>query len=426
MSVILNGSIQCSAAEVRIPRGGAPWATVEHTAGDTPMLAEGARVMLDVAGLRIACAVLPGGAGERGGVRTYELVGGAGGWARDVPAGSDGGHRNDAGVMLSTVARRLAESVGETLATVPAGADRALGTHAMRGGEQNAGAMLSLLCGLPGRAPRVPWHVGLDGVTRLGSRATLPAVTATEIDRDPLGDWVAFAEDDASSLLPGATVGGREVLSLEIRASASGVRETVYLAPTDGGAGTDLMSELRAWVLALLRPLVFPRGLYLYRISPNGVSVDGRFDAVPERSLFAKPLQGLRFWPGAAGHAARPKIGSRIIVAFLDGDPNQPIVLGTQPLDAGLGKPNRIDHDAALVVLAQGTYPAARGGATLGLGLVPGPLVLTVTEADGTAHTWSVAAAAGATPVVFTVTPGVGVAIDGTAPIESGRPEVLV
>lgn len=348
MSATLNG-IQCNAADVWIPRSGVPFATVSISNGGP--FAEGARVTLAVAGLSLSCTVV--GAGSRGGVQEYELAGGAGGWGTTIPASAiPNGYRNDAGVRLSTVARDLAAAVGESLAAVPVALDRSLGMHFLLGAEQHAGAALSLLCSSPERAPVLPWYVANNGVTNIGARQALPAVTRTEVDRDTLGTWVAFAEEDASVLMPGATYEGRAIGGLEIRVTSRGIQERVYLEEAAlGGRVSTFVSELRRWVLDLLRPLFLSRGIYAYRVTRI---VGTRYDAVPVRSRWAKPIDGLYLWPGAAGHHARPKVGSTVLVSFVDADPGQPVVVGFQPLDGSLGLPQLATFNGVRVDVGEG------------------------------------------------------------------------
>lgn len=420
MTTTLN-NLPCAEVELHVPRYGAPWARAELTGDAT--FTDGQRVTLAVAGLTVSATVVD--VGSRGGVTTVEMVGGAGGWFREVSASK--GYRNDAGVSGANVAKDLASLVGETLAN-PEALARAMGAHFVRGMGQAAGALLSALGSLPEGSARIPWRVDLDGVTRLGERPQRPSPTADIIDRDALGAWVAFAEEDAAPLLPGTTIEGRAVTLTEIRATPGGTRETVYLDEGERAAAQTVMGELRAWALDLFRSALRPRTLYAYRVTR--VAAGDRLDLAPVRARFAAPLEGVRILPGAAGHSARPRVGSIAIVAFVDGDPGQPYVVGFQPLDGSLGKPARVDHDADLVVLAQGTLPTGRGGAKYKLEAIalPSPLLrVTITDPDGGAHVWDTSATVGAAPgpVTFTVIDGTGVTA-GEATIDAGRAEVRV
>ncbi len=422
MSATING-IQCSKAEVTIPRGGAMWCRAE-LADATEAPAEGSAATLVTAGITFSCTVTH--SGERGGVFAVELTGGKAGWASPAPAPA--GYRNDAGQRLSEVAQKLAAAVGETV-ILGAGVDRPLGSHvAVAGGPgaPSAGAVLTQLCGLPEGSPRIPWHVDPAGVTRLGERLPLGEISATEVDAGERREWVAYAEEDASLMLPGATVDGRQIAELRIEATPDKIREVVTFADAGPAGAHTVAARMLRWVLDIIRPLVLWRGVYLYRVT----RVSGtRFDAVPVSSRVAPELAGLRFWPGAAGHSTVPRVvnraGPRCIVAFPDGNPNAPAIVGWMPLDADKGKPVRADYDGDLVVLAQGDKPTGRGGAKLKLA-GGGALTLTLTDPDGVEYQWSITASNAGGAVGFVVVPDVDVGVDGEAVIDPGRAEVLV
>ncbi len=423
MSATING-IQCSRAEVTIPSGGAMWCRAE-LADATAGLVVGLPAALVIAGIPFVCTVTD--SGERGGVFSVELTGGRAGWARPAPAPA--GYRNDAGQRLSEVATKLAAAVGETV-ILGAGVDRALGSHvAVAGGPgaPSAGAVLTQLCGLPEGAARIPWYVDPAGITRLGAHLPLGEISATEVDAGERREWVAYAEENAALMLPGATVDGRQIAELRIEATPNRVREVVTFAD-DGPAGAHTVAaRMLRWVLDIIRPLVLWRGVYLYRVTR--VSGD-RFDAVPVNSRVAPELAGLRFWPGAAGHSMVPRIvnrnGPRCIVAFPDGNPNAPAIIGWTPLDADKGKPVQADYDGDLVVLAQGTRAVARVDDTVGAGTMAfsgaaNVITAVYTPPSGPPTTWTISSTIVMGAIVHAVSGGTG-AISGV--ITSGRAEV--
>ena len=151
-------------------------------------------------------------------VTALRVVGGVGGWRRTAPP--DGANRR-AGVLLSTLATTLAAVVGETV-RLDGAVDRVLSTTVARWGD-TAAAALGALCSSPSGSTPVPWYVGLDGITVLGTR-TGAAVEADPLD-GPVGRTYLFGDDaPLLALLPGATIDGRTIISLRVTADADKVR----------------------------------------------------------------------------------------------------------------------------------------------------------------------------------------------------------
>lgn len=427
MTATLSGRV-CSEVRATLPRYGywTGWATL--TDADAVSEVAGA-LTLSVAGLSLLCTCVR--QGERGGVRTVELVGGYGGWRREAgPAG----FRADNLVKISSYADKLALAVGEHI-QLASGVDRQLGVVAARLGTIAASDLLSQVCALPVGAAVVPWWVAPDGITRIGPR-TGAAIAVDAVDSDDLARRVSFAEDDAAPLLPGATYSGATVEQLELYATPGSVQEVVTLAPS-GEEPRTFAALFRRFILSVMGPHVSATRIYRYVV--REVAADGRIRAIPVRSVLAPDLSGLRVWPGLAGGRCRPKAGSEILVQFADGDPCAsaacvvgftPAVYGATPL-LRLGIPERTELDGDEVVLARGTLPCGRGGTQAVLGpvvppLAPAALTVAFVDPDGVTHHWTITAAAGVTPVLFSVTPGPGVAASGVATIDEGRAEVLV
>lgn len=376
MSATVDG-LQCSDAELTIPSYGAPWGRCTM-ADPMDVPAVGSQVLFTIASVAQLCTVIE--AADRGGVTSLELVGGYGGWHKAPP--SPAAYRNDAGVSLAEAAGKLAEAVGETLIPGDAAA-RTVGPHlAVAGGDvaPAASALLSQLCALPEGAARLRWYVETTGGTRIGERLPLPEVEATEIDRDPRGSWVAFAEEDAQPMLPGATIGGQQIAELRITATPNETRQVVTLAAEQPQS---LAAKFWRLVLDIVRPWFLWRTLYTYRVTR--IRAGNRPDLVPVSSRVAPALEAVRIWPGVGGNITEPQYGAQCIVAFADGNPNSPIIVGWQPQLASASnkwKPKRADYDATEVVLAQGTQPVARVNDTVNAGtisLAAAGMVLTLT-----------------------------------------------
>ena len=130
-------------------------------------------------------------------------------------------------------------------------------------------------------------------------------------------------------------------------------------------------------IITLLRPRLAYYAVWEYRV----VSVSGtgpvKIDARAVSSLCPMPdLAGITLWPGPSGAYGVPVAGSSVRVAFVDGDPVKPAIVGLDPASA-----------PAIVYLG-GTGPAvARVGDTV-----------TITQAELTAA----GAQAGGSPVTVT------------------------
>lgn len=429
MTATLNGRL-CSTVRATLPRYGvwSAWVTLA-TADAVATTPGGAR--LEVAGLVLVGTVKR--QGERAGLRSVELEGGHGGWSRPVPAtGKGGGLIAGNLVRLEAVASSIALAAGERV-SLAAGVDRKLGeVVAARLGAVDAGALLSQACASPAGATVVPWWVDVDGTTRLGAR-TGAAVTAKAVDVDDLARAYSYAEDDALQLLPGATIDGSPIVELRIEASGTEVREVATVAVGEEEPHT-FAALVRRLVLRIMGPQVSARTLYRYIV--RNVDGNGRIRATPVRSLLAPTLDGVRYWPGVAGARCTPKVNTEVLLQFADGDPvaSAACITNFAPADIGSDAiPEQVEIDGDEVVLAQGTLPCGRGGATLRFFTSSSPaandtLSIEWTDPDGGLHSWAVKGAVTAAPgpVIFTVFPGSGLDMDNVAVTDAGRAEVLV
>jgi hypothetical protein len=392
MTATLN-NLTCTSVKAVIPRYGnwTAWATL---ATDDAVSTDPGAATLAVAGLTLVGTVRR--TGVRNGLRSVELEGGFGGWSRSVsPRGEGGGLKADNLVRLSSVAESIAQKAGERV-VVADGVDRKVGAVvAARLGGIEAGALLSQACASPAGAAVVPWWMAPDGTTQLGPR-TGAAVTALAVDSDPLGRAYVYAEDDATPLLPGATIDGAPIVSLTIEAG-EGVREVATVAVGSEDPET-FWGLLRRFILRVIGPHVSARTLYRYVVKE--VYVDGRIRAVPVRSFLAPDLDLLRVWPGIAGGRCVPKTESEILVQFADGDPvaSAACIVGFSPAVAGSASiPERAELDGDQVVLASGTKPCGRGGATLAISdtAPPSGVHITLTTPNGAQTSWIITCGAG-------------------------------
>jgi hypothetical protein len=342
-------------ATAHLPAWGAWWADVEISAErDVPVLS--GAVELTINDITLSGTVVTGGTWR--GRERYRIGAGAASWGRQLPAK---GYQAANGVQLRTVLEHLALETGETfdLDTVSG----TLGPHWTRQAGP-AGRTLHQI------APQA-WHVGLDGVTRLGS---WPASTydgqATRTDpADPAGQWKELAAITLSGLVPGATVDGLVAVDIVHRIRDEALRTRVWGSQ---GASSRLTAALQQLVDTFAARLGL-RGVWSYRvISQNGETLDLQ----PEFTSLGLPVLQrvpVRLPPGIK---AEHTLGSLVLVAFANGDPARPAVIaGDDPSSPGwLPQTLMLDADGD-VLAADGAFAVllnGQGGLTIS-GVQPGP-----------------------------------------------------
>lgn len=311
-----------TAARVEIPAWGLTWADVtldEEAALSGP-------VTLIVGDLTIKCAVAAGGPSN--GTSRYRVVGGAGGWYREIPAKH---YANDAGVKYSTILRDAARAVGETI-EAPAGSP---GT-AFEREKAPAARVLQLLF-------REGWYVGEDGITRTGARtvATFDGTAARTLV-DPLRGIIELAGDSIAALLPGVTVDGITASDVHHVLDAGKIRTTLWGARA-GFASRRLAAQRR--LFEQLFPDYRYRGVYEFRVvQQNGE----RLDLQPTRtSLGLSDMRRVRVRAGIPGARAEHTLGSLVLVAFVNADPTRPVVVGFDDPESPGWMPQELDFGEA-------------------------------------------------------------------------------
>jgi len=306
MSIASLSGYRATSARVQLPAWGIWFADVTIDAEAT--LA--GPVALQVADLALSGTVLSGGPYR--GSSSYRIIGGAGGWGRELPAK---GYSQDAGVKSAKVAGDAAAEAGETL-DVSALAGASPGYAFAR----EAGPAARVLEQL---APR-GWYVGEDGVSRIGRRPrrelTTPAVRMT---LDVSRGMATLAAESIAELVPGVVVDGLEAVDVWHELGGKGLRTLVW---GDAGGHTSRRVEALRTLVAQLFPDYRFRGVTEYRV----VSQSGqRLNLQAIRASSGMPnLMRVRVRPGVAGCRADVALGSSALVTFVDGDPARPIVVG--------------------------------------------------------------------------------------------------
>lgn len=312
-------------ARVHLPAWGIPW--VEATLDEDATLTGPAKFVL--ADLEMTGTIMSGGPGPKGSAR-YRLAAGAGFWGKTIEAKS---YANDAGVKASLVIEDAARACGETVdsATMPS---TRLGPAYAR--EMAPAARVLELIFPSG------WYVGEDGVTRIGKRplAALPSdVQIAAIDR-AMGT-VELAADSIAALRPGVKIEDLEAVDVMHTLEPGSIRTTMWtagIAPTDR-----LLSSLRR-IVEQLDPRRRYRGIFEYRVV---FQQDERLDLQPIRVSIGMPtLSRVFVRPGIPGARAEHKLGSRVMVAFLDAEPSRPVVVGFEDAEGDGFLPRVLELDA--------------------------------------------------------------------------------
>jgi hypothetical protein len=345
MSITTLNGASVTRARAPVPAWGRWWADLDLA---EPVDQSGAAALV-VAGQAMAGTIVSGGAAN--GRAAYRVVGGAGGWGRNLPAKS---YNDDGGVRLRTVLGDAAAEVGETIADVP---NTLLGPHYARPAAP-AYELLNLL------APR-NWHVDFAGVTRIGLRAaTTYTGTAPRVRVDTLARVIDLAVDSVTGLVPGVQVDGHEpATDVEFNLTPERLTARVYYA------ASPLAARLRAWaeILAGLDPRARYRGTFEYRVVTQAgerLNLQPVYAASNMPDLANVPV---RLAPGVkALHA----LGSLVLVAFADADPSRPAVIAGDAADAPGWMPLQLELGG----------PAALGVARVGDKVICGPYAGVIVE----------------------------------------------
>jgi hypothetical protein len=320
----LNGN-RVTRVRVNLPAWGVWYADVSV---DGEFTITGA-VTLQVADLTLTGTVVSGGPSK--GRSYFRVVGGAGGWGKSIPAKS---YTNDAGVKTWTVLNDAAVAVGETLDALTVPSSLRCGPGFARKG----GAAKRLLEQLSPSS----WYVGEDGVTRLGARpASTYSGTAARSAVDLARGTLTLASETIANLLPGVTVDGLEAVDVEHEMSPAGLRTTIWGKQQ---SGTSRRLAAMREIFEQLDPNRLYRGVYEYRV----VTQSGdRLNLQPVRVSTGMPdLRNVQVRPGVPGCRADVQLGSRVLVAFVDGDPGRPVVTSFEEWDGEGFDPSTLKFEA--------------------------------------------------------------------------------
>jgi hypothetical protein len=350
-------------AEIHVP-GKGPWFADLDFAEDAPDV-NGA-VTLTVGSTTFKGTVIPGSAGTFMLQRRARIVAGAGGWSRNVTKLS---YHNDAGVLARTVADDAAHTVGESIGAFAGGA-----THLRFDYTRPVGPASAVL---EDAARGAPWWVDYAGITRVGARPAAAAAAGTYevLSYNPRHGDVVLAVDDLSAVGIGSVLSERldsplTVRALEIVITPESSRVTAW-CPPEGGVTNQLTDTLTAIVERIMdRKLL---GKYRYRVvnmTADRVNLQAvsNVDGLPD-------LANISMWPGVAGAHAVLAPGAEVLIEFIAGNREDPVVVGF----VGKGGPG---HSPVSLAFCESAQAAARQGDLVQSG-GPGTIVVFDTPPGG-------------------------------------------
>lgn len=387
MSFFANG-LDVLGGTIRIPWTGV-WTAELQVDGDLPVPSGPVVVVSADAATTLVGVADPDLSGTFGQNKALRIIGGRGGWQKKVSAQH---FHSPIGVPLALVVAATGAEVLEVATVLEPAFFEADYVRA----EGPASQVLE------GRS----WWVGLDGLTTVGPRIPKPQSLDVEVlDYDP-GTGVATATSDGiiepGTLLVDDRFGAKLVREVEVEIGKT-LRSTLVLVddPTTDPRPLRIVDELAHLARAAVRPEWMR--LYEYRVifqadseSAELQSVDG---TAPVPDLLPCPV-----WLGTAGAKTKMQPGSRVLVAFISGDPSKPVVVSFQPPGDGVGwMPLELELDAATSITIGTLAPAISigGPAALPLVLAPG-LQAAFTAASTTASGAGPSVSGAALAAIFT------------------------
>lgn len=316
MSVASINGVPASRCVVQIPSYGAWWADVDLTEAEELAGA----VSLVVGSATLAGTVMSGGASN--GRAYYRIAAGAGGWGKTI---GPLGYANDAGVKASVVAGDAARLAGEMVSGLPT--TKPAGHYARAEGP--ASAVLHALF------PR-DWYVGLDGVTRSPVRASVVVQTDAPRTRvDLAAGTLELATEDPSPFVPGVIVDSHPAAT-DVEWEITADRATARLM---FGRPRARRLDAFARLLEALDPRARFRGLTEYRVVSR---VNDRYNLQVVRASSGMPDLARVPDRTLAGIDSVLELGTRVLVAFIEGAPWLPAIVSQAALGEAGWMPQEI------------------------------------------------------------------------------------
>jgi hypothetical protein len=340
-TMLLNG-LSATAVRLMIPYRGVWTADVDFDLELVPGAPAGP-ALLTIGTTILLGFVDPDGSGIFGAKGRARVIGGFGGWHKHLPAQH---FTSDAGVLSTEVLTVTASLVGEKVVQI---LPSVLGAHYTR----TDGAASRVLAGLD-------WYVDtLTGITTVGPRLPVPVRpdTVEVLEWDALEQRATIATDDV--LVPGSVL-------VDIRFGTAQVRDVEQMFDENGARATamcrasslDLGGLLASFAKEAVRPEYQMHHTYRVVLQAG----DSRLVLQAVKLLGAVPdMLPITMCMGAPGFDAKLAPGSEVLVAFADGDPSKPLVMG---FAASSPPPLEVSNNALHFRFGLGTSPV---GLSIGL-----------------------------------------------------------
>ena len=252
--------------------------------------------------------------GTRGEQSFARIVAGAGAWGTLLPAKD---YHNDAGVKRKLLAEDAARGAGETLETITDATT--IGTHYVR---RTGPASRTL------EAAFGAWHVGFDGVTRIGERPTSNPAAGSYIVEDAEPENATLTMEDVASVTIGSVLSEGLDTPITVRDMEIEITSDIAVVRVWGGGSASSMDRLGDAMRTLIGRTTEAKiwGKRTYRVS----EMDGdrvKLQAI-NRAAELPDILPVSMFPGVAGVHAALTPGATVAVEFLDGDPARPVVTG--------------------------------------------------------------------------------------------------
>lgn len=308
--ITLNG-LPARAVRLMIPAIGVWLADIEIDVDPMP----GGRATLVIGTSSLVGTIDSSESGTFNGNTTIKLVGGSGGWSKNVRPLA---FHNDAGVLTSAVYSATAAEVGETVTDL---SPARLGPDF----ERHAGPASRVL---EGRA----WFVDLTGATVVGPR---PPVVLSPLSQ--VREWFPTERraliDSDEVILPGTLIADPRFGSAQVRDAdhifdANGGRVTAWCSTgaTDDVPGSKLARAVQALARAA-SPLENVRA-YRYRVQTQS-PIDKRcnLQIVAKTTGAPEYIPLAPIWPGQPGAVPTLTPGTEVLVMLRDGNPAFPAIV---------------------------------------------------------------------------------------------------
>lgn len=241
------------------------------------------------------------------------IVGGAGGWRKEIPAK---GYAHDAGIKLSSVLTDAARECGESIVVSK---DRTLGLNFAREKAVGERMLHLLLDGL--------WWIDSKGVTQTGARSSDKIVTPFtvlnysggmgqfEISSESLAPWQPGRTFTCNTVPETQTIS-----SVTVTGTNEGIVKLHVLSTSL--AVERLRTDIRAMIRSEIASLSYGF-VWEYTVSSSSPT-NGTVDATPSDARMP-PLTKVPLAPELG--AAAPSTGSKCRIRFVNADPSRPEVV---------------------------------------------------------------------------------------------------